>query len=442
MNMHKILTGVMLLVLCNMISIDSGYSQSLFEEEETNNKLSDYLELNGYIRAGLYSGWNSGKEMDMKSAYAELSLKTKVKAKKYGNAFAELRFKSGYESKQLIYNFDLREAYLNIYAGPFDFKFGNQITVWGRADGINPTDIISPKNPLVYSDNADDRRNAVFTLKTTINIKAVRLNILWLPFFKSSETPLDIIEYATNIKVTLPEYPDKKILNGAIASKVDFEFSAMSFSISYFNGYNPDPGINIVSILPQVNIAPKTYRLNMAGLDFSSTIGNIMGIRGEVAFKYPTGEYNNYIHIPYPEIQYVLGINKEFFNKLNIILQYVGKYVFDYKDIPSEGSPQAVIMNEILKKNRIIRGQDSKINNSIFIRIGLALLHEQLNLESAFMYNFNTVEFFAQPKISYDIADNLYIVIGANIYWGKNNTLFDLVNDYLSTIYTEFKFSY
>ncbi len=75
-----------------------------------------------------------------------------------GKLFSEMRFRSGYEYNEQINQFQLREAYADLYLGDFDLRAGQQIIAWGRADGINPTNNLTPQDYFVRSPEPDDIR--------------------------------------------------------------------------------------------------------------------------------------------------------------------------------------------------------------------------------------------------------------------------------------------
>ena len=80
----------------------------------------------------------------------------------------------------------LRQPHL----GPFDFVQGKLIIVWGRADGINSTNVLTtPIDLRIRSPWEDDRRLGNIGLRTFVNIKQVRLEGVWLPVYRPNEIP-------------------------------------------------------------------------------------------------------------------------------------------------------------------------------------------------------------------------------------------------------------
>jgi hypothetical protein len=218
--------------------------QGLFEEAEGSKDQEKPFELNGYLRSTLYLGKVPERSQgEIKSGYGEFSLKLRANKESFGSAFAEVRFRKGVEFNDYVTEFNIREAYVSAYLGPFDFRIGHQIVVWGRADGINPTDNITPKNMLARSPDEDDRREANFLLRTFFNAHPFRIELIWVPVFRSSVVPTNLIPFPPGISLDDPDYPDARLKNGAVAAKLNLELAAVDFSLSYFNGHNPFPGI-------------------------------------------------------------------------------------------------------------------------------------------------------------------------------------------------------
>src|SRR5712671_6410457 len=60
---------------------------------------------------------------------------------------------------------DLLEAYITAHFGQADLRIGKQIIAWGRADGINPTDNLTPRDFEVLLPFEEDQRFGLWALK-------------------------------------------------------------------------------------------------------------------------------------------------------------------------------------------------------------------------------------------------------------------------------------
>ena len=348
----------------------------------------------------------------------------------FGDAFAEVRFRRGNEFHEDLSKVDLREAYVSAYVGPFDFKVGHQIVVWGRADSFNPTNNLTPETVLFRSPDEDDRRLANFLIRSYLNIHPLRIEVVWVPVYRASYVPLDLLTLPPGVVRGEEDYPGTSLTDGAYALRFNFEFPSFDGSLSYFNGYNPRPGISTdsLSMSPPstpFSIFPKAYRMSVVGADFQTTAGEF-GLRGEIGYRKTHGDRKAEFHIPNSDLSYVFGVDKEFSGDWTVIVQYIGRYVFDFEELYYIAIPEILPIKILEEKNRMIAGQQNEISHSFSCRAGLKLLHETLDLELVGLYNITTEEYLLKPKMDYDIADALtftrviviLVVLSSGFLWG------------------------
>ncbi|MCF7809914.1 hypothetical protein K9N50_02880 [bacterium] len=421
-------------------------AQGLFEEaaegsDENDNNAKQTYQLNGFIRGVYYGGFVPDEDTpETKSAYGEAALQMRVRHFK-GDSYFEARFRKGKEFSEEIEEFTLREAYLNLYLGRYDIRIGEQIVAWGRADGVNPTNNITPLNMLTRSPNEDDRRISNFLVRSYYNIHPVRLEAIFIPFYKSSELPVNFGIMNSALPAPEPDYPNENLENSGVAFKADVNLPSSEFSLSYFNGFNIQPGLDCNPIVNPVMFS-KAYRMHVIGGDFSTAGFSSLGLRGEIAYKTPYDDYEKYAHVINPELQYVMGIDTETASGFSVILQYSGKYVIDYKELPTIPPPGSELLQQLVMMNRMLASQTEEMTHSVTFRPAWKLLYETLQVEALGMYNFTTEELFIRPKLSYDIDDALKITVGLDSYSGPDGTLFGTIDDHLSSVFVELRSSF
>jgi hypothetical protein len=422
-------------------------SQSLFEQATGKDEEKPY-ELNGCLRGSLFVGKVSEKNsLEIKSGYGEASLKLRLRKQGFGDAFAEVRFRNGHEFQKTVSEINIREAYVNAYVGPFDFRIGHQIVVWGRADGWNPTDNITPRNMLIRSADEDDRRLANFLIRSYYNFQPIRFEAIWVPVYSASYIPTDLVPFPPGIFFGEPDYPDMKLKNSAFALRLNMELPSIDGSISYFNGHNPMPGSaaevpDVMAPDMALNVFHKSYRMHIIGTDFSTVVAGSWGLRGEMAYRQPHQDYKMFIHIPNPDLQYVFGLDKELGINFSLIFQYIGRYVFDFEELEMPQNPAEIPSYEIALKNRLISFQQYKMSHSLSCRAAWELMNELMSVEVFGLVNFTSNEALFRPKMTYDIADALTFTLGAELYSGPDNSLFGLVDSRLSAVFAELKASF
>jgi hypothetical protein len=420
-------------------------AHSLFEDalqKDPSSSARFNYELNGYVRGVFYVGPIPEKSgYQTKDKYGEAALKLRLRTGRIGDAYGELRFRNVNNSEGSASAITLREAYVNAYLGAFDLRIGQQIVLWGKSDGYNPTNVITPLDLLVFSPDEDDRRISNFLIRAYYNWSVLRLEAIWVPVYESSVLPFSKVELPEGIQLGQPNYPDNAIEHSAIALKLHYEGASLDATLSYFNGLLPMPGLSACTENSILTIYPTAYRNHMLGADFSTTVGPY-GLRGEFAYREPYEKEDTWQSIPNRQVEYILGVDREFGN-FSMIVQYIGKHVFDYEELAQvdQSSPD-FIKYKIALWNRILSGQLKKWTHAISFRLAWKLYHETLSLEILGQINLSTKEAFFKPKLSYELADNLALTMGVQIYHGPDDTLFGLLDKINSAGFIELKASF
>ncbi|MCK5148106.1 hypothetical protein KAR48_15220 [bacterium] len=426
-----------------MLSAQGLFESAVTETAESESSASS-VEINGFMRGVIYAGQAPiSHDADLKAAYAELDLQFRARKDDWGQGFAQFRLRRGTEFGEAISEIVLREAYASLYTGPIDLRIGHQIIVWGRADGVNPTNNITPQNMLLRSPDEDDRREGNMMLRAFYNLQPLRLELIWTPIYASSMLPLGLIPLPEMVRLNDTWTPPALLEESNLAFKLHYEAASIDGSLSYFNGYVPLPGLAAEIPLDgsAITITPTPYRSQIWGADFQTTVG-VLGLRGELAWKNPSEDYA--ILSPYPndEFHYVLGLDRSW-GDFNLILQYEGKHIPNWKQpILPAVFPLDPLGFMLVEKNRMIAGQLDKTQHGLVCRPSWTLMHETLSLEMLTLYKLTTEEWMLAPRIRYHLADALTLIAGADLYGGPDETLFGTVRDTFSAGFIALKASF
>lgn len=414
--------------------------------------------LNGHIRGDVFIGKVPDRQQsEIKAGYGELALKLRATGGAYGDAYADFRFRYGAQdaSRQLF--IDAREAYVNAYLGPLDLRLGQQIIVWGRADGFNPTNNLNAVDWRIRSPNEDDKRIGNLAARAFLNFRPLRLEMVWQPFYQAIEFPP--IDLPPLVGFGDEVFPPHKLVHSTGAARLHLELPAIELSASYLYGYAPMPGLTFRGVMPDseapVRISRVAYRHQVIGFDFSTALGDFMAVRGEAAYRRPE-TYQTRHYVPNPDLQYILGLEKAF-GSVSVIAQYMGRYVFDWAREPGAAlggldpsqlqniSEEVISLNvnrELARRNQGLFQQLAQVQHLVSGRIEWLTAHDTLSLSAFGMLNLTTEEWLVFPRILYKISDGLSTTLGAEIYSGPEGTLLDLVENSLTAGYVELKYSF
>jgi len=408
--------------------------------------------LNGYVKGSLCGGQDNNNDAVVSAASAQVSLKLGAEKAGIGKAFAEVRLNAGKVREADPITCDLREAWAAVSPGPFDIKLGRQIVSWGRADAVNPTNNITPRDQTALSSEFDDTRLGNELLQVRAKLGIAGIQGIWVPCYRPDVLPLAGAQIPAGISLGEAVYPDVRFKNGGYALRLELTHPAVDGSVSYFNGYATLPGFDFSLGANGLSLLPHAYRQHVAGADFSTTIGSF-GLRGEAALKYPYDDYEKCVYVPNPCAQYVLGIDKSIGN-WTILLQYSGRAVIDYEKIEEPVltlPPDSLALvlyqyarasAEVRRLNRLFTGASDRAGHALTGNVQWNTLHETLHLKLAGMYDFTTGDYALDPSVAYDIADAITLTVGGRYVDGPAEEVNSMVSNLLSFVYTEFKVSF
>lgn len=438
-------TFILILIL-SFVTIGLS-AQDLFKSSlSDSSNLKPKLELNGYVRG---VGFGVGPQYDFTSIFGEIALKPKLT---YGNSFlyADVRLRSGsfYNAENI--SFDLKEAYAGYKSNFIDVYLGNQIIAWGRTDGFNPTNHITPNDYFFLSDEPDDQKLSNFMLRSKIRFTPqTELELIAIPVYKPSQYRYELFNLGEDVNFQSIQLPEKVLKNSSLAVRFNYESSKAGIALSVFHGYDPFYGFDLVSssVYPAVSInyAPKPFKKTSLGADFAIPAGNWI-FRAEAAYNI-TKDYDSAASIPNPSVNWVFGTEHDFWGT-TAILQYIGVYSLDFDELnipklSDPANPQAQLeyaTNMILYNtelyNRKIFNQQEETNHALFLSLSRSLAHDLVNIKLSGFYNFTSEEYMIRPDIKWKLTDDLTLGLGANLMNGPEDFIFYKAGRVLNGGYT------
>ncbi len=312
----------------------------------------------------------------------------------------------------------LREGYLSLGAGDADFRIGKQIIVWGRADQLNPTDNLTPRDNTLYIPDIDDQRFGAMAARITYNFSGVSMTGIWLPYFRPSKQPLPPLP-GISYSETVPG-------GGEYAFKLEQTGGAVDWSMSYFHGFDQNPDISIGSASPAgVVLSLQHHRIRVLGADAATTVGRF-GLRAEVAYTWTEDSAGLDPFVKNPFFYGVVGGDRTFFEYLNINLQYFVRQVSNYSDPTAIADP---MLRTVAIQQAVLSNQLDHVQQGMSLRIADKWLNETLEGEIAGIANFTRHDFMLRPRLAYAFDDHWKGTLGAYVYRGGSNTFFGFLKD-------------
>ena len=372
------------------------FTEGLSDKEDSQNEWKTNIELN----------YRFNKAIQFKSS-TQINLNT-VES---GRAFIEAR-----------------EFYLNYRQGKFNTSIGRQIVNWSGLAGWSASDIANTFQYYDFLDTEDEERGH-WTLKSTFQQGSVQLSVTVIPFFRVSSLFLEnnrwinlpSITQTSNTEIALNYLGANRIREYdelQLGLKFSFRLGESQQTFIAYQGYNDIP-VRVLNITDQ---NPED------GLDYTLDLiyHKLQYLSWQSEFY--LGQWNIWSEANLtesriwqddrlaPHVWYNLTLgadrNFEFYDpekQLNILLQYIYSY-------NNEGVRYTA--NDL----------DHIFNNAFLTRIRYQFNYK-LRAELRTAFEFQQEGYYINPKIEYNMLENLKLSAGADILMGSQDSFFGNYQD-------------
>ncbi|PIE98023.1 MAG: hypothetical protein CR988_05210 [Treponema sp.] len=344
-------------------------------------------------------------------------------------------------------NVKLGEVFAEYAWERFDFRLGRQIITWGKADGLQITDIICPRNYMNFIGvEYKDSRIPTNGIKVRHFGDFYTIEGIWTPVYIASfpkldkNKPLSRVYFPEKIEMSGKEVsveynlknkkPPHRIQDGEWGLKSSFFFSAIDFSFLFFRGWDHTPNYNTeVDTSPlmtgnpaKITLTPDHNRIWMVGMDMAIPAGMFI-IRSEAAWlgKKAFAQKNATKPLSkHHQLKAMVGTECNPGQGWRIQLQYMEDVVFE----------------NTKKLNR------SQRLPMLTFHLSKTFLRDTLKLSGGLLIGCDAWDTLTAINLSYDIIDNLKITLGGNLYCrGKKKGNFGKM-ERLSNIWLRGRFSF
>ena len=393
-------------------------------------RLRERIGLTGSIRGGF---WSSSRMLDDKENIPTGSLWVKGSPALGPNSTLDFEGWVGKLSGDDEIKGHLREGYVSLGAGPVDLRIGQQIIVWGRADRINPTDNLTPRDFTLLAPDDDDQRLGTFAVKGTYFFGPFSFTALWLPHFEPDRIPL---RSPPPHLFFSEQRPEGEYRQGAF--KMEQTGGAVDWSLSYFHGFDLFPDIAIDFSHPSsVNLVLEHHPIDVIGADAAMTVGRF-GLRGEAAYTFTEDRRGDDPEIKNPFFFMVVGGDRNFLESLNINLQYIFRFVSQYRNPEEILDP---LQREVAIQQAVITNQIDRVQQGVSLRISDQWLNQTLEGEVVGVLFFPRHDYALRPKATYAFSDRWKGIIGADLFRGEQRSFFGYLRSN-STVYAELRWGF
>ncbi len=309
---------------------------------------------------------------------------------------------------------DLHEIWVEHVADTWDLRLGKQIIIWGRADGVQITDMISPPDYTEsISRDLDEIRMPVSAVRLRLLGDQVDTVFLWLPFFKAAVQPEGTDNpwavtpaFPANIAVSMTavDKPANTLGNGEFAVKVSSYLSGLDLAASVFYTWDDFAALHrrvrSVANTTRIEFTPKHHRMTVFGLEGAKPWSDYV-FRFEAAY-YLGRYYAPASLVAQPgkkdAVKWLAGIDWRPGNNWTVTAQLIGDHLLDNASALARKRHQYVSTCNVSKK----------------------LFNETVTLSNMLYWQMDAGEIFDRFKIAYDFNDALTLSAGLDIFSGDD----------------------
>ena len=335
------------------------------------------------------------------------------------------------DDKDEIYYVELNEAYLTVDTERIDFIFGKKMMRWGTGDGINPMDLINPRDyrdPIASA--RADARLPILLADGILLLGPVTVEGVLIPKSEVNEFPLpnspwepkalkEMRRMAKSGEIVLApkEEPDNWFEDAEFAFRISTVRHGFDLALLYYNGYTDDPAYHRDYLTDgRMRFTPRYHRYKAYGFNFAKGFERAT-IRGELAVKpgllfsidpndlsYSTDDDGLVSRDLY---QGVIGIDRTFFTNLYVNLQF-------FTDVIEDGQEPLAAKRK---------------TNGITFEISDKFLDDDLTAGFRGMYFTSNDGSASEIFAEYKIGDNWTIAPGYMFFNGPKDSRLGQFND-------------
>lgn len=208
-------------------------------------------------------------------------------------------------------NGDIREALIELRTSGVTLKVGRQINPWGRADRVNPTDLMSARDYRRLVEGEDENRLGQATITAAIPLAGGELSGFWVPEFRQTRLPSNYDGLA--IRSVKPLQRDSFALRYE-------RFGGVDLAVTFAQAPDRTPWLSLIPIKGRPGLALQHPRVRMIGADLATNVGDF-GVRFESALYSHDRVALSGLIDRVPRLAAVIGLDRSFPGQWHFIAQ-------------------------------------------------------------------------------------------------------------------------
>ena len=374
------------------------------------SKLRTRAELGGAGKLGEGTKWKMGARFDYDAAYS---------INDYYPADVE---------KNQRYNLELRENYLDVSAGNWDFRFGKQNVVWGEMVGLFFADVVSARDLREFVlPEFDQMRIPQWAARAEYFANDFHAELLWIPVAsydnigkpRSEFYPMPAAANVRYLPETRPEHDTDNMNYGLRLSTLKYGWDVSGF---YYHSTDISPTFYRQFDGPTVVYQAHHDRIHQYGGTLSKDFGDVV-LKAEGV--YTTGRSFSVLDLADSD-----GVVRQ-----NTLDWAAG---LDFT-LPAESRFNVQLFQRRYSNYNATQIPD-KEENGYSLLLNTKFINNW-EAQAIFISSLNRSDWLLRPRLAWNFERNWRLLIGADIFKGPPTGLFGRY-DQQDRVYSEIRYSF
>ena len=363
--------------------------------------------------------WSSSRNLDdvsdVGSGYCTLSWKPKLTP----GVVAGFNARLDWQDPSLPSNNQsrVREAFLDFEEDTYSVRLGRQILAWGRADRINPTDSLSPRDFTLLVTEDEDQRKGIDALRFRVMLDPALSLTVVAAHFESNTTPQGSLP-VNRVNAAAPDQTEWAVT-------LDHSGNGFDWSASYFDGFERQ-GRYRVDVSPTLGPVFRSdfEKAQTFGADFAGAMGSWTW-RGEVSYSTMHATCNLCRSDERSVSRAVVGVDRDFLETMNVNFQLFTIVRNSYSD---PGSLPATLQPIQSGLNRL-NSEFGTTETGLTVRVADRILNEKLKWEISAVLDLTGRSSVIRPRLTYAMSDHLKLNAGIDYFSGEKQSYFGVLRE-------------
>jgi len=330
------------------------------------------------------------------------------------------------------HNVELRENYLDVSAGNWDFRFGKQHVVWGEMVGLFFADVVSARDLREYIlSEFDQMRIPQWGARAEYFADDFHAELLWVPVASYDNIgkpgaeffPYQPVPSGYNVRYLPEQIPERNANNMNYGLRLSTLKNGWDISGFYYRSTDINP-----TFYRQFE-APTTFayqarhdRIHQFGGTISKDFGDMV-LKAEAVYTngrhFTTLDFTDIDGVvPQNTLDWAAGLDFTLPGETRLNIQLFQRQFFNY-------DPRTI-------SDRQENGYSLLINNKLF---------SNLDAQVIFISSLNRTDWLARPHLTWNFRPNWRYVFGADIFTGPATGMFGRYENQ-DRIYSEVRYSF